>query len=58
VGKVKVGVHHPGVDADAESPLEVVAGAVGRVDLVLSYKPKVVARAADAGAKDKRLLIH
>jgi hypothetical protein len=58
VGKVKVGVHHPGVDADAESPLDVVAGTVGKVDLVLTYKPKVLARAADAGAKDKRLLVH
>jgi hypothetical protein len=39
VGKLKVGVHHPTVDADAEAPVNVVAGVVQKVDLTLTYKP-------------------
>jgi hypothetical protein len=40
VGKLKVGVHHPTVDADAESEVDVVAGAVQKVDLTLTFKPR------------------
>jgi hypothetical protein len=50
VGKLKVGVHHPTVDADAESAVDVVAGVVEKVDLTLTYKPKPKARVGDAGA--------
>jgi hypothetical protein len=50
VGKLKVGVHHPTVDADAEAPVDVVAGVVQKVDLTLTYKPKAKARVGDAGA--------
>jgi hypothetical protein len=48
VGKLKVGVHHPTVDADAEAPIDVVAGVVQKVDLTLTYKPKP--KVLDAGA--------
>jgi hypothetical protein len=48
VGKLKMGVHHPGVGADAEAPVEVVAGVVQRVDLTLTYAPKQPRR-VDAG---------
>ncbi|HEX3343975.1 MAG TPA: carboxypeptidase-like regulatory domain-containing protein [Polyangiaceae bacterium] len=41
VGKLKVGVHHPTVDADAEAPVDVAAGVATKVDLTLTYKPKV-----------------
>jgi hypothetical protein len=46
VGKLKVGVHHPTVDADAEAPVDVVAGVTQKVDLTLTYKPKPKAKAA------------
>jgi hypothetical protein len=39
VGQLKVGVHHPAFDANAEAPIDVVAGVVQKVDLVLTYKP-------------------
>jgi hypothetical protein len=50
VGKLKVGVHHPTVDADAESEVDVVAGAVQKVDVTLTYKPKPKLTVGDAGA--------
>ena len=50
VGKLKVGVHHPTVDADAESPVDVVAGVVQKVDLTITYKPKPKPKVGDAGA--------
>jgi len=49
VGKLKVGVHHPAVDADAESPVDVVAGVVQKVDLTLTYKPKPKVKMVDGG---------
>ena len=50
VGTLKVGVHHPTVDADAEAPVDVVAGVVQKVDLTLTFKPKPKAQVGDAGA--------
>jgi hypothetical protein len=55
VGKVKVGVHHPAINADAEAPVDVVAGAVQKVDLVLTYKPKPPQKILDAGLPPARL---
>jgi len=55
VGKLKVGVHHPTVDADAESPVDVVAGVVQKVDLALTYTPKPKAKVLDAGLLPPRL---
>jgi hypothetical protein len=55
VGKLKVGVHHPTVDADAQAPVDVVAGVVQQVDLTLTYKPKPKAKADDAGLTPPRL---
>jgi len=49
VGKLNIGVHHPTVDADAEVPVEVVAGVVQKVDLTITYDPKLKAR-NDGGA--------
>jgi hypothetical protein len=48
VGNLRIGVHHQGVGADAEAPVEVVAGAVQHVDLTLTYAPKQPKR-VDAG---------
>jgi hypothetical protein len=57
VGKLKVGVHHPTVDADAESPVDVVAGVVEKVDLTLTFKPKPKAPpVVDAGPTTKRCI--
>jgi hypothetical protein len=50
VGKLKVGVHHPTIDADAESPVDVVAGVVAKVDLTITYKPRPRPKVGDAGA--------
>jgi hypothetical protein len=50
VGKLKVGAHHPTIDADAESPVEVTAGGVAKVDLTITYKPKTKPKVGDAGA--------
>ena len=55
VGKLEVGVHHPTVDADARSPVEVVAGLVVNVDRTLTYKPKPKAKLLDGGLPPKRL---
>jgi hypothetical protein len=54
VGKLTIGAHHPAMDADAEAPVEVVAGVVQRVDLELTYKPRP-APAYDGGLPPKRL---
>jgi hypothetical protein len=54
VGKLTLGVHHPAMDADAEAPVEIVAGTVQRVDLSLSYKARP-APAFDGGLPPKRL---
>jgi hypothetical protein len=54
-GAVKVGVHHPTVEADAEAPLDVVPGQVKTVDLTLTYRPKAKAKVADAGVLPPRL---
>lgn len=40
VGKLSVRVLHPGVGSEAESPVDVVAGVVQKVDLTLEYAPK------------------
>jgi hypothetical protein len=48
VGKLKIGVHHPTVDADAESPVEVVAGLVQKVDLTVTYDPKAKPKGKEA----------
>ena len=40
VGKLTVGVRHPGVGASAEEPVEVVANVVQKVDLTLTYVPR------------------
>jgi hypothetical protein len=58
VGKLEVGVHHPTVDADAKAPVEVVAGAVQKVDLTLTYVPKPKPRVTDAGLLPPRLRIQ
>jgi hypothetical protein len=55
VGKLTVGVHHPAMDADAEAPVEIVAGLVQRVDLSLTYKPRPPAVGFDGGLPPKRL---
>jgi hypothetical protein len=44
VGALKVGVYHPGVEAEAEAPIDVIAGLVKQVDLTITYKPKPVKR--------------
>jgi hypothetical protein len=49
VGSLKIGVHHPGAGADAESPVEIVAGVVQRVDLTVTYAPPKQPKRADAG---------
>lgn len=49
VGSAKVGAHSPGVGADAEVPVEVVAGIVQRVDLTVTYSPKRAKPVVDAG---------
>ena len=54
VGKLKVGAHHPTIDADAESPVDVVAGVVQKVDLTITYKPKPKVKVGDAGAPVSR----
>jgi hypothetical protein len=48
VGELRVGVHHPGMGADAQAPVEIVAGLVKRVDVTLTYAPKE-AKPVDAG---------
>jgi hypothetical protein len=48
VGELRVGVHHPGINTDAQAPVEVVAGLVKRVDLTVTYAPKE-AKPVDAG---------
>jgi hypothetical protein len=48
LGNLKVGVHHPSIGADAEAPVEVLAGVVQRVDLTVTYAPKQPRR-VDAG---------
>jgi hypothetical protein len=40
LGALKVGAHHPGINADADAPIEVVAGLVRTVDLTMTYVPK------------------
>jgi hypothetical protein len=40
VGKLTVGVRHPGVGAEAKEPVEVLANVVQKVDLTLTYVPK------------------
>ncbi len=54
VGNLKVGVHHPGASADGESPVEVVANVVQRVDVTLTYAPKDQrpAKRIDGGRKE------
>jgi hypothetical protein len=49
VGKLEVGVHHPAVGADAEAPVDVVAGVVQKVDLTLTFEPKLEVKVGDAG---------
>ena len=49
MGTVKVGVHHPSMDANAEEAVEVTAGKVQKVDLTLKYVPRVTPK-GDAGA--------
>jgi hypothetical protein len=50
VGALKVGVHHPGANADAQAPVDVVANIVQRVDLGVTYAPKDDKR-TDAGLR-------
>jgi hypothetical protein len=50
-GALKVGVHHPGANADAQAAVDVVANIVQRVDLTVSYVPKADQR-VDGGRKD------
>jgi hypothetical protein len=40
VGKLSVRVQHPGVESEAQAPVDVVAGVVQKVDLTLEYAPK------------------
>jgi hypothetical protein len=40
VGKLTVGIRHPGVGAEAQEPVEVTANVVKRVDATLTYAPK------------------
>jgi hypothetical protein len=54
LGRLQIGVHHPAFEADAQAPVEVVAGMVQKVDLTLTYKPKPAAK-VDAGLPPKRL---
>ncbi|HEY3815607.1 MAG TPA: carboxypeptidase-like regulatory domain-containing protein [Polyangiaceae bacterium] len=56
VGKLKVGVHHPTIDADAESPVEVTAGAVQKVDLALTFTPKPKVKVDGGPTTTKRCL--
>ncbi len=51
VGALKVGAHHPGANADAQAPVDIVANIVQRVDLTVAYDPKEEKR-VDAGRKD------
>ena len=53
VGALKVGVHHPGVVADAEAPVDVVANVVQRVDLTVTYKPKPPSKPAPAARRPR-----
>jgi hypothetical protein len=48
VGSLKVGVHHPAIEADAEAPVEVIANVVQKVDLTLTYTPKPPAKRSPA----------
>jgi hypothetical protein len=51
VGALKVGVHHPGANADAQAAVDIVANIVQRVDLTVSYVPRDE-KHLDAGRKD------
>jgi hypothetical protein len=50
VGTLKVGVHHPGANADSEASVDVVANIVQRVDLTVTYAPKQE-KVGDAGLR-------
>ncbi|MGH7295206.1 MAG: carboxypeptidase-like regulatory domain-containing protein [Polyangiaceae bacterium] len=58
VRQLKVGVHHPAFEASAEAPVDVVAGVVQKVDLVLTYKaePRAPASAARSTGRCLRWL--
>ena len=51
VGSLKVGAHHPAIEADAEAPVEVLANVVQRVDLTLTYTPKPPAKVRPAARR-------
>jgi hypothetical protein len=51
VGSLKVGVHHPAIEASAEAPVEVLANVVQRVDLTIVYTPKPPAKVSPAARR-------
>jgi len=47
VGSLKVGIYHPGVNAQAELPVQILENVVQPVDATLTYKPTVAPKQVD-----------